>query len=136
MSNDPGIGDYKQGMPFDERNELVKKMMEKKEGKAAQPAVPFSPQSVAIDPLNPLRCPYCAQPFEQFAGVTPGHSNTVRKGQYFICANCGNASVVGDSQLEQLTPERMAQVPDHVKRALGAVSNTLNDMSVRETGRN
>lgn len=130
------MNDYKEGMPINERNDLVRQMMEKKDPKLPKAPVPFTPQVVAVDKLNPLRCPYCGQPFEQFAGVTPGHSNTLRKGQYFVCSTCGNASVLGDSQLEQLTPERMAQVPDHVKQALGSISATLNDMGTQHAGRN
>lgn len=93
----------------------------------------MNPQTFQLDPKSPLICPYCAQHIIHAAGITPGHSGTIRKDQLFVCASCGQASIVGDSNLQQLTKEKFDTLPSNVQKALGAIVNTLQDMNVSKT---
>lgn len=96
----------------------------------------MNPQTITLDPKNTLICPSCGSPITAFVGVTPGHSQTVRKGQIFVCSHCSNASVVGDTNLDNLSQEKFNELPDHVKKAIGAVVSTLRDTSVKATDLN
>ena len=89
---------------------------------------PFTP-----DPHNPLTCPSCGQQIIQAAGVTPGHSGTIRKGGLFVCVSCGYVSVVGDSNLEKLSKKQFDALPPHVQGALDGILRTLKDQSVTDT---
>ena len=91
----------------------------------------MNPETINLG-KDELRCPTCSTVFQQFAGVTPGHSQTVRKGQFFVCAHCSNLSVVGDSQLENVTEQKFAQLPRHVQEAVGAIVRTIRDTSVTD----
>lgn len=96
----------------------------------------MNPQPFQTDPNSPLICPYCAQRIIQAAGVTPGHSGTIRKDQLFVCASCGQASIVGDSNLEHLTKERFDLLQPNVQKALASIKATLFDMSVKQSDLN
>lgn len=96
----------------------------------------MNPQTFQTDPKDPLVCPSCHQKIIQAAGVTPGHSGQIRKGQLFVCASCGNASIVGDSNLEPLTQEKFNALPTNVQQALNGIIGTLKDMSVTQTDLN
>lgn len=96
----------------------------------------MNPPQFKIDPLNPLICPACGQKIIQAVGVTPGHSGQIRKSQIFLCASCGNASIVGDSNLEPLTQEKFNALPTNVQQALNGIIGTLKDMSVTNTDLN
>jgi len=78
-----------------------------------------------------LVCPTCGTPFVQFAGVTPVHSQTVRKGALWVCAHCSNLSVVGDSNLENVNEEKFRALPTHVQQAVQAIVKTLRDDAVK-----
>ena len=108
---------------INDRNDQVRQMIEGKQPKINVPSV------INIDPKDPLKCPSCGEVFTQFSGVTPGHSNQVRKGGIFMCAHCGAPSIVGDSNLEPLTQPRFDALPEHVKAALKSVSTVLSDTS-------
>lgn len=95
----------------------------------------MNPETISL-PKDSLVCPSCGTPFIQFAGVTPGHSQTVRKSQYFVCAHCSNLSVVGDSNLEAVSEEKFKALPRHVQEAVSAVVRTLRDTSVKTTDLN
>jgi hypothetical protein len=69
-------------------------------------------------PTQSLVCPLCGSPIDNLAGVTPGHSQTVRKGQIVVCNNCINPSIVGDSGLDPLTQEKIAQLTPQTQSAL------------------
>lgn len=96
----------------------------------------MNPTQFSTDSANPLICPSCHQKIVQAAGVTPGHSGTIRKNQIFICASCGNASIVGDSNLENLTKSKFDALPTNVKQAISGVVRTLQDMSTKTTDLN
>ena len=91
----------------------------------------MNPETINLG-KDQLRCPACATQFIQFAGVTPGHSQTVRKGQYFICSHCSSLSTVGDSNLELISTQKFQELPQHVQQAVQAVIGTLRDTSVRD----
>lgn len=95
----------------------------------------MNPETVNL-PKDALICPTCATPFVQFAGITPGHSQTVRKGQYFVCAHCSNLSTVGDGNLENVSEEKFKALPRHVQEAINAVVRTIRDTSVKQTDLN
>ena len=96
----------------------------------------MNPQPFQLDPNSPLICPYCGQRIITAAGVTPGHSGTIRKDQLFVCASCGNAAIVGDSNLEQLSREKFEGLPANVQKALQAIIGTLHDSQVKTTPMN
>lgn len=93
----------------------------------------MNPKTFDTDKSDPLVCPSCQQKIIQAAGVTPGHSGSIRKGGLFVCASCGNASIVGDSKLEPLTQEKFNALPTNVQQALNGIIGTLKDMSVTNT---
>jgi len=96
----------------------------------------MNPSPFHVDPKSPLICPCCGQTIIQCAGVTPGHSGTVGKGQLFVCASCGQCSIVGDSNLENLSKDKFDTLPSHVQKALSAVVQTLRDTEVKTTDLN
>lgn len=94
-------------------------------------------ETVSLDPKKyKLVCPGCGTPQTGFAGVTPGHSQTVRKGAFWICANCGHLSRVGDSNLESISKEKFDALPNHIKQAVAAIIKTVKDTGVRTTDLN
>lgn len=95
----------------------------------------MNPETISLG-KDQLRCPTCGEVFKQFAGVTPGHSQTVRKGAYWVCAHCSNLSVVGDSNLQNVTEEMFKALPRHVQQAVEAIVRTLRDNTVKTTDLN
>jgi ribosomal protein L37AE/L43A len=96
----------------------------------------LNPNEQKLDAKDTLICPSCGSPLTNFAGVTPGHSQVVRKGQIWLCAHCSNASIVGDSNLDNLTKEKFDSLPPHVRQAIGEVVTTLRDTTVKTTDLN
>ena len=96
----------------------------------------MNPTAFETAKTNPLICPHCNQKIIQAAGVTPGHSGTIRKNQVFICASCGTASLVGDSNLIPISRERFKQLPSNVQAAIGGIIQTLKDTNVTTTDLN
>ncbi len=96
----------------------------------------MNPQPFQTDAKDPLICPNCHQKIMQAAGVTPGHSGTIRKGSVFICASCGSASLVGDSNLEEMTQAKFKALPANVQQAIQGIVGTLRDASVTQTDLN
>lgn len=90
----------------------------------------MNPQTFNTDSKTPLVCPSCGQKIIQAAGVTPGHSGTIRKGALFVCASCGAVSMVGDSNLEAMTQQKFKELPANVQQALQGIVGTLRDLSV------
>lgn len=84
------------------------------------------------DSQDPLICPYCQQKIIQAAGVTPGHSGTIRKDQLFVCASCGNLSKVGDFNLQMISDEEFHKLPQHIQEAVDGIISTLKDTSVKD----
>ncbi len=84
------------------------------------------------DNKDPLICPYCSQKIIQAAGVTPGHSGTIRKGGLFVCASCGHLSKVGDFNLQMISDEEFHKLPEHVKQAVTGIIQTITDTSVKD----
>ncbi len=95
----------------------------------------MNPETIQLG-KDRLICPTCSTPFTQFAGITPGHSQTVRKGAFWVCAHCSNLSVVGDSNLENVSEEKFKALPRHVQEAINAVVRTIRDTSVKQTDLN
>lgn len=87
----------------------------------------MNPETYHIDPKSPLVCPSCGEKILNAAGVTPQHSNTVRKGGIYICAACQAPSVVGDSNLEALTEDRFKLLDKRVQMAVQGIVRTLRD---------
>jgi len=56
----------------------------------------------------------------------------VRKGGFFVCAHCANLSIVGDSNLEVISPQKFQELPQHVQQAVQTVIATIRDNSVRQ----
>lgn len=96
----------------------------------------MNPTTFNTDKNDPLVCPSCHQKIIQAAGVTPGHSGQIRKSQLFVCASCGNASIVGDSNLEPLTQDKFNALPTNVQQALNGIIHTLQDLQVKQTDLN
>lgn len=96
----------------------------------------MNPTTFQTDKNDPLICPSCHQKIIQAAGVTPGHSGQIRKGGLFVCASCGAASIVGDSNLENLTKEKFDTLPSNVQQALSGIIHTLQDLQVKQTDLN
>ena len=92
----------------------------------------MNPETISLG-KDRLVCPLCGTPFVQFAGVTPGHSQVVRKGQYFICAHCGGLSQVGDSNLNLISNEKFKELPPHVQQAVAAIVSQLKDTTVKQS---
>lgn len=90
----------------------------------------MNPETINLG-KDQLVCPSCRTPFAQFAGVTPGHSQTVKKGAFWICAHCSNLSVVGDANLENVSEAKFKLLPRHVQEAISAVVRTLRDTSTK-----
>lgn len=90
-----------------------------------------TPETISLG-KDRLVCPLCGTPFVQFAGVTPGHSQTVRKGQYFVCAHCGGLSQVGDSNLEIISETKFKELPNHIQQAVSAIVTQLKDTTVKD----
>lgn len=95
----------------------------------------MNPETIALG-KDRLVCPLCGTPFIQFAGVTPGHSQTVRKGQYFICAHCGGLSQVGDSALEIISEQKFKGLTNHIQQAVQAIVSQLKDTTVKQSDLN
>jgi hypothetical protein len=91
----------------------------------------MNPETISLG-KDQLRCPACGTHFIQFAGITPGHSQQVRKGGFFVCAHCANLSIVGDSNLEVISPQKFQELPQHVQQAVQTVIATIRDNSVRQ----
>ncbi len=85
------------------------------------------------DDKDPLICPYCNQKIIQAAGVTPGHSGTIRKDQLFVCASCGHLSKVGDFNLQMISDEEFHKLPTHIQQAVAGIVGTLKDESVKDS---
>jgi hypothetical protein len=96
----------------------------------------MNPTPFNTDPRDPLVCPNCRQTIIQAAGVSPGHSGTIRKGGVFICASCGQASLVGDSQLDPITQDKFSKLPTNVQQAIQGIVRTLQDVDVKTTDLN
>lgn len=96
----------------------------------------MNPNQFKTDERDPLICPNCKQKIIAAAGITPGHSGTIRKGGVFICASCGQASLVGDSQLEPITESKFKTLPSQVQEAIRGVIQTLRDVNVTQTDLN
>ena len=82
------------------------------------------------DNKDPLVCPYCNQKIIQAAGVTPGHSGTIRKDQLFVCASCGHLSRVGDFNLQIISDEEFRSMPAHIQMAVDGIVKTITDKTV------
>lgn len=93
----------------------------------------MNPKEFKTDPNDPLICPNCHQKIVGAAGVSPGHSGTIRKGGIFICASCGTPSLVGDSQLEPITEQKFKLLPTNVQEAIRGIIQTLKDTNVTAT---
>ncbi len=91
----------------------------------------MNPQIISLG-KDKIVCPTCGAPIMQFAGVTPGHSQSFRKGQFLICAHCSNLSVVGDSNLENVDEQKFKALPRHVQEAVEAIVRTIRDTSVTD----
>ena len=84
------------------------------------------------DNKDPLICPYCNQRIIQAAGVTPGHSGTIRKDQLFVCASCGHLSRVGDFNLQMISEEEFRSMPVHIQQAVDGIIQTIKDQAVTD----
>lgn len=89
------------------------------------------PQITPYDIKKPLVCPNCKGDIDSAAGITPGHSQQVHKGNIICCANCAAPSIMGDSQLEALTEERFKLLDPRTQRALAIVVNKLKDITAQ-----
>lgn len=85
-------------------------------------------------PTEPLRCAYCGTPISNLAGVTPGHSQTVRKGQIICCVVCCEASIVGESGLELVNEVRLQSLDPQTQRSLKITLDGLREVRGRATG--
>ncbi len=84
------------------------------------------------DEKDPLVCPYCNQKIISAAGVTPGHSGTIRKDQLFVCASCGNLSKVGDFNLQMISDDEFHKLPAHIQQAVDGIIQTIKDTKVTD----
>lgn len=91
----------------------------------------INPETILLT-KEALVCPSCGTLFAQFAGVTPGHSQIVRKSQLWVCAHCSNLSIVGDSALENVSEEKFRELPRHVQESVSAIIQTIRDTSVTD----
>lgn len=96
----------------------------------------MSTNEFKVDQKDPLICPNCHQKIVGAAGVTPGHSGTIRKNQIFICASCGTPSLVGDSNLELINQKKFKELPSNIQAAIQGIISTIHDTNVTQTDLN
>ncbi len=75
-----------------------------------------------------LICPQCGNVINTLGDVTPGHSHTVKKGLIVACQACCSASIVGDSGLDPMTPERFKELDARTQSALKITLDGLRQM--------
>lgn len=73
-----------------------------------------------------LDCPRCLNPIVTASPVTRCKHPGFQKGMIVICANCGSALIVGDTQLEPLTANQIAALDMPSRIALQATLETVN----------
>ena len=78
-----------------------------------------------------LHCPNCKALINTGAGITPGHSNQVKRGGILVCASCSAPSIVGDSDLEALTEARFKQLDPRTQRAVMITVNILKEITAQ-----
>ncbi len=66
-----------------------------------------------------LKCPNCEAEIDTAAGVTPGHSNQLRKGAVIVCSACAGILVVRDGGLGMMTKPEFEALDVMTKRSLG-----------------
>lgn len=77
---------------------------------------------------EPLLCPTCGTAMEHMGGVTPGHSQTIRKGQIVVCMVCASPSMVSDSGLSAIGKEQFEKLDPRTQSALTTTINGVRGL--------
>lgn len=80
------------------------------------------------DLTQTLVCPNCSTVINTMADMTPGHSGQVKKGLIVCCQSCCAASIVGDSGLDPMTPEKFQALDARTQSALKITLDGLRQM--------
>lgn len=84
----------------------------------------MNPREIA----SSLICPNCSSVINTLGDMTPGHSGQVKKGLIVCCLNCASASIVGDSGLNPITPEKFKELDARTQSALKITLDGLRQM--------